>query len=137
MRKACLDALQIGETYFRVAEAHIPPAQWVPWENAYNWRFVEKQPQQALLQKLARSITGLKCIDYLIAKGFLQEVGLMFRVLDELSEDISYISLAIVHSRWTDQHDAYLEYFWREGEADGPPQFVGRIFEPSFIVAVA
>ena len=121
MRDVCMEALHICETYFRAAEANIPPAQWVPWEGTHNWRFIEKLPQQALVAKLARQITGLKCADTLLSLGYLQEVGLIFRVLDEISEDISYVSLAIVHSSWTDKHDDYLNYFWSEGQIDGPP----------------
>ena len=121
MQAQCMDALKLCEHYFRVAERRTPPPQWVPWEGHYKWRYVEKLPQQALLQKLARQITGLKSLSIMLSAGFLQEVGVLFRVLDEISEDVSFISLGLIHSDWTENHRRYLEYFWRESDADGPP----------------
>jgi hypothetical protein len=137
VREVCMSLLEFSERYFRLIESSVPPPQWVPWDNRYNWRYVEQLPSQILVQKLARQITGLKAVDVLILKGLLQEVGVMFRVLDEISEDVSFISLAISNNDWTKNHRQYAEYFWSENEDDLQPTvqrkkiraYINRIFD--------
>lgn len=86
---------------------------------------------------MARQITGLRAADELLLKGLLQEVGVMVRVLDEIEEDISFLSLALANGVWSSPHDSYAEYFWSEGDKDRQPPvqrkkiraFVNRVFE--------
>lgn len=115
-RSACTDALQRSEMIFRTIENATPPPQWVPWDIDHNWRYVEKLPIQALVQKLARQISGVRTLDLLLANGFLQEVGLLFRTLDEIGEDVAFISLGLLTSNWTRKHVKYLDYFWSESD---------------------
>lgn len=137
IRDICLSTLEICERHFRLIEAAVPPPQWVEWENSYNWRFVERAPTQMLLQKLARQITGLKSADLLLQAGLLQEVGAAFRTLDEISEDILYISLGLSKGNWTENHDKYADYFWSESEDDHQPPvrrkniraFINRVYD--------
>jgi hypothetical protein len=120
-RPACLEGLGIAERIFRTLETTVPPAQWVPWEGDYNWRFVEQLPQQLLLQKLAREITGIHAFDILLRAGQLQEVGVLYRSLDEVHEDILFVALGLKTGNWTTHHDAYCRYFWSEDELDSQP----------------
>ncbi|HQY95070.1 MAG: hypothetical protein IPH79_12750 [Sphingomonadales bacterium] len=139
LRTLCISLLEFCERQFRLLELSVPPPEWVPWEGSFNWRYVEKQPTQMLVQKLARQITGLKALDHLFLKGLLQEVGVMFRVLDELSEDISYISLAMANDNWTENHTRYSDYFWSEDDEDRQPPvprkkiraYINRVFDLS------
>ena len=137
MRDICLALLEFIETNFRQIEALIPPPQWVPWDNKFNWRYQEKLPVQILIQKMARQVTGLKAADVLLSEGLLQEVGVMFRVLDEIEEDISFLALGLANGKWSALHNSYAEYFWVEDDNDRqqPVQrkriraFVNRVFD--------
>lgn len=137
LRTLCLRLLEFCERHFRLLENSVPAPQWVPWGDEYNWRYVEKLPKQMVVQKLARQVTGLKTIDHLILQGFLQEVGIMFRVLDELSEDVFYVSLAMANGNWTENHAKYSDYFWSEDDDDKQPPvprkkiraYINRVFE--------
>lgn len=137
IREVCFAMLAFCESHFRQIEASIPPPQWLPWDGKFNWRYQEKLPAQILIQKMARQITGLRAADELLLKGLLQEVGVMFRVLDEIEEDISFLSLALANGVWSSLHDSYAEYFWSEGDEDRQPPvqrkkiraFVNRVFD--------
>lgn len=120
-RPACLDALAIARKHFRDLELAIPAAEWVPWDNDFNWRFVEKLPAQLLLQKLARQITGVATLDLLLMAGHLQEIGVLYRTLDEIHEDVIFVSLGMRPGNWTSNHDAYIQHFWSEDDADKQP----------------
>ena len=79
---------------FRRLEAQVPPPAMVKQENGVVWRCHEKLPQQALLQKLSRYISGLRASYLLLENGYCQELGVMRRILDEIDEDISLSRLA-------------------------------------------
>lgn len=147
IRNTCLALQEFCEQQFRLIESAVPPPQWVPWGNAYNWRYTEQTPTQMLVQKLARQITGLKALDVLLAEGLLQEAGIMFRVLDEISEDVLFVTTALVNNAWTENHTKYAAYFWCEDESDQQPPlrrktiraFANRVFnqqDPSSADAV-
>ena len=102
---------------FRRLEAQIPPPVMVKHGDGVVWRYHEKMPQQALLQKLARYISGLRASCLLLENGYCQELGVMRRILDEIDEDILFITLGLIHGM-TDKHNQYLEHFWLE--APGP-----------------
>lgn len=120
-RGVCLEALEIIRRRFRELEAAVPQAQWVPWEGTYNWRFTEQLTEQVLLQKLARQISGIETIDLLLLAGRLQEIGVLYRVLDEIEEDTLFLVLGIATDSWTDNHDQYIKYFWSEDDGDRQP----------------
>ncbi len=56
--------------------------------------------------------------------GLFQEQGVIQRGLDELQEDITFLSLAIIRYDMTDRHKQYLEYFYAE-EFDDPSDVMG------------
>lgn len=99
---------ELDET-FRRLEAQVPP----PVEEAKGFRYQEKTPQQALLQKLARYISGLRAAHLLLEHGHCQELGVIQRTLDEIEEDIMFLTYGLAGA-WTDRHDKYLAHFWLE-----------------------
>jgi hypothetical protein len=136
MKNSCMALLDFTERFFREIESATPPPQWVPWEDKFNWRYREKLPSQILVQKIARQISGLKAADLLLSNGLLQELGVIFRVLDEIQEDVMFLSLGLATGKWSKKHQNYAEHFWSEDD-DGPiPQvprkniraFVNRVF---------
>ncbi len=100
-------------------EAQVPAPVKVPYEDGFKVRYVEKTPQQALLQKFARQISGLHTLDLLLLNGFLQEQGVIQRTLSDIEEDIAFISLALSNGDWTDLHTRYLEDFWSDDPKGG------------------
>lgn len=92
----------------------VPPPVAVPYNDSFAFRYVEKTIHQALVQKLARVVTGLRAARLLVEQGFLQEQGALQRILDELHEDISFLSLAVIYGEITLLHKAYLEAFYEE-----------------------
>ncbi len=101
---------------FRALEIVVPPPRWAPWRDNFNWQYVEKLPQQAILQKLARQISSTLALDVLLDSGLLQECGSMQRMLDEIFEDILFLSVGLTTGNWNHRHDSYLEHFWSEDE---------------------
>ena len=49
------------------------------------FRYVERDVHQALVQKLARVISGLHAVRLLLAHGFVQEQAALQRMLDEFN----------------------------------------------------
>jgi hypothetical protein len=92
----------------------IPPPQRVPQNGAFVFRYVEKSVHQALVQKLARFVSGLRAARLLMESGFFQEQASLQRVLDELGEDISFLASAVVQGDLTPLHVTYLDAFFQE-----------------------
>ena len=119
-REPCIDGLARFERHFSEIEDCIPPAKWVPWDGRFNWRFVERTPGQLLVQKLARQVSALHVIDMLLMAGRLPDIGTLYRQLDEIAEDVAFVSLGLIKEVWTPDHQAYTDYFWSEDGPRGP-----------------
>ena len=87
---------------------------------SYDYRFKEKSFKQAIIQKLARSVTGLRAINILNDAGLYQEQAALQRILDEVNQDILYLSMALIYDDITENHHKYLEYFYQEEYDDSP-----------------
>jgi hypothetical protein len=99
---------------FRRLEVQVPPPQAVPFRDGFVYRHVEKTIQQALIQKLARIVSGLHAVDVLLINGFVQEQSVLNRTLDELGEDVAFLAAAITNDAITDLHKQYLTAFFDE-----------------------
>ena len=119
MRKIFLDVLAVLERAFRRLESQVPPPIKLPFKDGFQLRYAEKTPQQALLQKFARHISGLRALDLLLLHGLAQEQGVIQRTLDDIEEDIFFITLGLTTGNWTENHTKYLEYFWMEEDGSG------------------
>lgn len=106
--------LEVLESTFRILEARVTPPQPTKWLDGFVFRYADQTIHQAVLQKLARTISGLHAIETLLAKGLHQEQGMIQRALDEIGEDIVFLSLAVIHGEVTPLHRQYLEYFYAE-----------------------
>jgi len=83
-------------------------------------RYDVKSLDIAIIQKLARYISGLNASLILLEKGFTQELGALFRTLDEFHEDICFLALPKVSEmELTETHVKYLDDFFQE-EFDVP-----------------
>ena len=104
---------------FTKLEAMVPPPQKVPHGDAWVFRYVERTYEQAMVQKLARVISGLRAARLLCDHGLLQEQGAMHRMLDEFHEDVLFLAL---RKEETSLHREYLDAFYKE-EFDAPAAF--------------
>ena len=113
------EILTVMENAFRRMERQIPQPKEVPYKDSFVFRYKEKTIEQALIQKLARVISGLHAVNLLLDHGFLQEQAVLHRTLDELNEDIMFLAYALTNDGITDLHNRYLKAFYEE-EFDKP-----------------
>ncbi len=92
----------------------IPGPRREPYKDSFVYRYVEKTVHQALVQKLARLVSGLHAARLLLEAGFLQEQAALQRILDEITEDISFLSFSVILGNSEPSHKNYLDYFYQE-----------------------
>lgn len=89
----------------------IPPPQRIDQKGLTAFRFVEKRPDQAMIQQLARIISGLRATFLLLEQGHLQEQIALCRMLHDIEEDVTFLALASrqhpVPGLLTDHLDAF------------------------------
>ena len=103
----------------RMLEARVPPPQKVPHLDSFVFRYLEKTIHQAMIQKLARVVSGLHAARLLLENGLLQEQAAVQRMLDEFHEDILFLAYAVILNDHTPLHQKYLDAFYQE-EFDAP-----------------
>jgi len=99
--------------------ARVHPPQAVAFGSALVFRYVERDIHQALVQKLARVISGLHAARLLMAHGFVQEQAALQRMLDEFNEDVKFLAYGVISDDITELHREYLAAFYEE-EFDNP-----------------
>lgn len=110
---------------FQILEQLIPPPKPKDLGGELALRYENKSLQVAIVQKLARYISGLNAALVLLRHGYTQELGALFRTLDEFQEDITFLSLPIVSdTELSKLHSEYLESFFQE-ELDKPFDTLG------------
>lgn len=114
MRNLYRQALTVMENAFRRLEGQVPPPQERPLKDGFVFRYIEQSIEQALLQKIARVISGLYAVDLLLLHGFVQEQAVLHRTLDELNEDILFLTAALTNDSITELHKQYLVSFYAE-----------------------
>lgn len=105
---------------FRQLEGNLVPPQRLTYRHSFVFRYANKGIHEALLQKLARSISGLNAVAVLLGAGYVQEVGVLFRTLDEIQEDIFFLATAETNASRTERHEQYLKTFYAEAVFSRP-----------------
>jgi hypothetical protein len=105
------------EECFHALEAPFPSPE--PTKQGADWVLCYHKDHHclelAIIQKLARQISGLSAALLLLNEGFTQEVGTIFRTLDEFLEDIIFLALPSMFGRpATATHKKYLNHFFQE-----------------------
>jgi len=95
-------------------EARVPSPQRVPYKDSFVFRYTEQTIEQAIVQKLARLVSGLHAARLLLDHGFFQEQAALQRMLDEFREDAMFLSYAVVTNDVTDLRRQYLAAFYEE-----------------------
>jgi hypothetical protein len=119
MDELYLQTLRNMESTLAGLAKRVPQPQRVPILDSFAFRYLEKTIHQAIVQKLARIISGLHAARILLESGFLQELAALQRMLDEFQEDVFFLSCAVIANDVTDLHHRYLEAFYQE-EFDRP-----------------
>lgn len=115
------DTLAVCDLAFRRLEAQIPCPSRVPKGDNFVFRYVDHTPEIVVVQKLSRTLTGLRATLALLEKGLYQEVGAMFRMLDEFREDVSLMCDAIRNGHTSKMQQRFIdEFFQEEFDADSP-----------------
>ena len=112
-------ALQMMRHAFGALSRKVGEPEREPMGDGYVYRYKEKSIYQAIIQKLARLVTGLQAVSLLIRVGLLQEQAALQRTLDEFEEDIVFLCFGIIFGEVTDLHQEYLAAFYEE-EFDNP-----------------
>lgn len=92
----------------------VPLPHCIPHGDSFVFRHIEKSRHQALVQKLARLVSGLHATRLLMEAGFIQEQASLQRILDEIQEDIIFLSFSVIHDDLTELHKKYLDAFFQE-----------------------
>lgn len=83
------------------------------------YRYAWQGLREALIQKLARVVTGLRSARLLSYAGLFQEQAAIHRMLDDICEDITFLTLAgIARGPLERVHAEYLRCFYLEEWAD-------------------
>lgn len=107
-------ALEHMERTVNGLATRIPSPRREPYKGSFVYRYAEKTIHQALVQKLARLVSGLRAARLLLDAGFLQEQAALQRILDEITEDISFLSFSVILGNSESSHKNYLDYFYQE-----------------------
>lgn len=107
------------EKCFHELEGTVPSPDVVELGGHKALRYTNKSIEAALIQKLARYISGLNASLLLLGHGYTQELGSIFRMLDEFNEDIVFLSLPKIGGEKTKLHNQFLDDFYQE-EFDNP-----------------
>ncbi len=126
------EAVTVMTSTLRRVEASIPPPQRVPHCGSFVFRYANKGIHEAIVQKLARYISGLNAVAVLLDEGYLQEVGVLFRTLDEIQEDIFFLASAETNGARSERHTQYLDAFYAE-PVFSRPEGALRIAKPKLL----
>ncbi|MFW1584855.1 hypothetical protein ACEWBR_13915 [Vibrio parahaemolyticus] len=107
------------EQCFHYMEKHVPSPDIVEIGGEKCLRYTGQSIETAIIQKVARYLSTLNAARLLLDYGYTQEVGVMFRTLDEFGEDIMFLCIPKTGGELTETHKKYLEYFYQE-EFDNP-----------------
>lgn len=107
-------AIQHMERTVNILSQRVPQPVRVPYKDGFVFRHLEKSVHQALVQKSARMVSTLLAARLLMEQGFLQEQASLQRILDEIEEDISFLSFSVIYNDKTPHHQMYLDEFFKE-----------------------
>jgi hypothetical protein len=107
------------EECFHYMERHAPSPDIIEIGGKKCLRYTGQLIETAIIQKLARYLSSSNAARVLLEHGYTQEVGVMFRTLDEFLEDLMFLCLPLTGGELTETHKKYLEYFYQE-EFDNP-----------------
>jgi hypothetical protein len=113
------EILPVLERAFYILENKIDKPTFIKRGSYHVFRYSDQSIEAAIIQKLARIVSGLNASLSLLSGGFVQESGALFRTLDEFNEDIIFLCQAMQSGQVSELHKKYLDSFYQE-ELDQP-----------------
>lgn len=100
----------LGQAFGRLENKIAKPGR-VSIGNDFIFRYSaeDQTVEVASVQKLARVVSGIHACYVLLASGLEQELGTIWRTLDEFCEDIWFLCMAMQTGQLTPLHTAYLD----------------------------
>ena len=86
----------------------------VAFTDGIAYRHKEQWPEQAILQKMAKLPSTLRGARALLSLGLFQEQAALQRIVDEVQEDLIFLSLGLLNDDLSDLHKEYLHAFFLE-----------------------
>lgn len=108
------DTLEVCDFVFSRLESQIPNPSRIVEGDDFAYRYTQQTAEIVVVQKLARISTGLKAVFALMDRGLYQEVGAIFRMLDEFREDVSFMCDAIRSGSASDIQQQFIDEFFQE-----------------------
>lgn len=102
------------ENIFSKLEKNIPKPKKTTYANHFTYRYNEHNVQVVTIQKISRIITGLRASIILLQNGYLQELAVLQRVLDDIGEELDFLVLGKLMGTWGHFHDKYISSFFTE-----------------------
>ena len=97
-------AIQNTERTVNILSQRGPKPVRVAYKDGFVFRHIEKSMYQALVQKSARMVSALGAARLLMEHDFLQEQASLQRILDEMHEDISFLTFSKIYDESTQHH---------------------------------
>lgn len=121
------DAATKLELLFRELEAMVPKPVKREYKDSFVYRYKEQSKEQAIVQKLARTISHLNAAILLAKCGYCYEQGMLQRMLDEDEQDIKVLTMSLIYNDHQPIHDEYLNWFWFDSIAgDSEERYPGE-----------
>ena len=116
-----VDTISVCEAVFVELEGSIPDPVLVPTDDSFVFRYEDHTPHIVVVQKLSRIATGLRASLALLEQGLYQEVGALFRMLDEFGEDVWFMCDAILRGRRSALQERFIaDFFQSEFDHENP-----------------
>lgn len=107
-------AVTAMEEMLAAFEARLAPPVLTAKGDRRVFRYEDKSAPQAIVQKIARVVSGIRAVDILMERGYLQEGAALIRVISEMIEDIRFLSKAILTRDASEFLKTYLRVFYEE-----------------------
>ena len=107
-------AIAAMEQMLAAFEAKLAPPVLTAKGDGRVFRYEDKSAPQAIVQKSARVVSGIRAADILLERGYVQEGAVLIRVVSEMIEDVRFLSKAIITGEVPEFLEAYLRAFYEE-----------------------
>jgi hypothetical protein len=119
MIKLFKEIAEVLEETFHQLESGVPPPSFVSYGKGKAFKYKDKSIEAAIIQKSARLVSGLNASLILLEAGYVQELGALFRMLDEFNDDIMFLCQGLRTGEITKLHKDYIDIFYQD-EFDDP-----------------
>ncbi|MEA3554026.1 MAG: hypothetical protein U9R39_06475 [Campylobacterota bacterium] len=104
---------------FNLLHSKIEEPEYIELGSHKVFRYKNKSANIAMIQYMARVISGLYSTKLLIENTFIQECNTLFRTIDEFNQNISFLGYSLIDNEITPLQQTFLDNFFQE-EFDNP-----------------